>query len=132
MAVGPQLQHPGAEGMGDAFHPECVWRDVIDLSSRWTGPILHVLRERPLRFFELQTALEGISDKMLSQTLRTLVRDGLVTRTVEPTTPPRVTYELTTLGHSLADSLAPFIAWVRRHATDVLAARRRHDEPQSG
>ncbi|MFE1596790.1 winged helix-turn-helix transcriptional regulator [Nocardia sp. NPDC058705] len=127
MTVGPQVSQSDAGGVGDGFHPECAWRETVDLAGRWVSPILHILRERPLRFFELQSEIEGISDKMLSQTLRTLVRDGLVTRTVEPATPPRVSYELTPLGHSLAESLEPFMAWIRRHADDVARARTKHD-----
>ncbi|MFE7723130.1 winged helix-turn-helix transcriptional regulator [Nocardia rhizosphaerihabitans] len=127
MTVGPQVSQTDADGMGDGYHPECSWRETVDLSGRWVSPTLHILRERSLRFFELQSKIDGISDKMLSQTLRILVRDGLVTRTVEPATPPRVSYELTPLGHGLAESLEPFMAWIRRHATDVARARAEHD-----
>ncbi|NKY60249.1 helix-turn-helix transcriptional regulator [Nocardia flavorosea] len=67
---------------------------------------------------------------MPSQTLRTLVRDGLVERTVEPTTPPRVSYESTTLGHGLAGSLGQLLAWIRAHAVDVADAQERHDRRQ--
>ena len=65
---------------------------------------------------------------MLSQTLRTLVRDGLLARTVEPTTPPRVSYELTPLGRGLTESLDRFLGWIRQHTIDVVTAQRRHDQ----
>ncbi|MGV9823420.1 winged helix-turn-helix transcriptional regulator [Nocardia xishanensis] len=81
-----------------------------------------------MRFSELHATIDGISDKMLSQTLRTQIRDGLVARSVEPATPPRVSYELTAFGHGLLESLQPFLAWVRLHATDVAAARRQYDQ----
>ncbi|WP_030523262.1 winged helix-turn-helix transcriptional regulator, partial [Nocardia rhamnosiphila] len=64
---------------------------------------------------------------MLSQTLRTLVRDGLVARTVEPVTPPRVSYELTDLGRGLTVPMQQFLDWIRLHTVDVVAAQRRHD-----
>ncbi|MEU8894739.1 helix-turn-helix domain-containing protein [Nocardia sp. NPDC048505] len=131
MAVGPQVRQPDLGPESDGYHPECAWWEVVDISGRWTGQILHTLRERSLRFFELQNKIDGVSDKMLSQTLRMLVRDGLVTRTVEPTTPPRVSYELTALGHSLAESLQPFVQWIRAHAGAVTAARAAHDSARA-
>ncbi|MFI9504559.1 winged helix-turn-helix transcriptional regulator [Nocardia sp. NPDC052566] len=129
MPVRSQVPYPVEQGTSDTFHPECSWRDIVDLTARWSGPILHALEEKALRFSELQGRIDGVSDKMLSQTLRALVRDGLVTRTVEPTMPPRVSYELTDLGRGLAESLQPFMDWIRRHAADVLAARQHHDQP---
>lgn len=128
MAVGSQAGRTCAQGEGDAPDIECAAREVYDFTSRWGGHILNALHDGPLRFAELHRAIDGISEKMLSQTLRTQVRDGLVTRSVEPATPPRVSYELTDLGRSLLESLRPFVAWVRRHAADVMAARQRHDQ----
>ncbi|WP_431969724.1 winged helix-turn-helix transcriptional regulator [Nocardia sp. bgisy134] len=128
MTVRSQVFHPTASGASDTPNIECSAREVVDVTSRWGGHILNALRDGPLRFSELQAAIDRISDKMLSQTLRTQIRDGLVVRSVEPTTPPRVSYELTALGHSLTESLQPFVAWVRLHAADVTAARQQYDQ----
>ncbi|MGY1868185.1 winged helix-turn-helix transcriptional regulator [Nocardia gipuzkoensis] len=98
------------------------------ITSRWGMLILTALGGGPLRFSELHGMIGGISEKMLSQTLRTLVRDGLVARTVEPSTPPRVSYELTSLGQGLTESLLQFLEWIRQHTADVVAAQHRHDK----
>ncbi|MFC8529292.1 winged helix-turn-helix transcriptional regulator [Nocardia sp. NPDC057227] len=92
-----------------------------------TKLVLTALARGPLRFAELHRLIEGISEKMLSQTLRVLVRDGLI-RTVEPATPPRVSYALSELGHGLTDSLHPFPDWIYRHLPDVASAQDRHDQ----
>ncbi|MGK8523025.1 winged helix-turn-helix transcriptional regulator [Nocardia asteroides] len=128
MAVGTQAPEPTRPEMSDAFNSDCPAREVLDhITSRWGMLILTALGSRPLRFSQLHGTIGGISEKMLSQTLRTLVRDGLVARTVEPTTPPRVSYELTTLGQSLTESLSQFLYWIRQHTGEVVAAQRRHD-----
>ncbi|MEV0295314.1 helix-turn-helix domain-containing protein [Nocardia sp. NPDC050710] len=114
--------------MSDVPNIECSARELVDVTSRWGGHILNALQDGPLRFSELHASIDRISDKMLSQTLRIQIRDGLVTRTVEPTTPPRVSYELTTLGYGLTESLQPFLAWVRVHAAEVMAAQQHYDQ----
>jgi DNA-binding HxlR family transcriptional regulator len=115
--------------MSDAFNSDCPAREVLEhITTRWGMLILAALGENPRRFSELHATIGGISEKMLSQTLRTLVRDGLVTRTVEPATPPRVSYELTPLGQGLTTSLEPFLSWIRQHTIDVVTAQRRHDQ----
>ncbi|MEJ2874426.1 MULTISPECIES: winged helix-turn-helix transcriptional regulator [unclassified Saccharothrix] len=100
------------------------------MAGRWAGPIVLELWPEPLRFHRLRDALPGISEKVLAQNLRELVRDGLVTRTVEPTRPPQVTYSLTQLGNDLASQIHGLLTWVGNHTPEVLAARRRHDEQQ--
>ena len=81
------------------FHTDCPARDVVDhVTSRWGIWVLISLRSNDLRFYELRDSIQGISEKMLAQTLRALVKDGLVWREVEPTTPPQVTYGLTEFG----------------------------------
>jgi DNA-binding HxlR family transcriptional regulator len=103
-------------------------RQVLDhITSRWGVLVLAALTRGPLRFSELSRIIDGISEKMLSQTLRTLTRDGLLARSVEPATPPRVSYALTALGQELTESLGPFLDWLYRHTADVVAAQRRHD-----
>ncbi|MFD4403801.1 winged helix-turn-helix transcriptional regulator [Nocardia sp. NPDC058499] len=131
MAVRSQATTLVGGELSDAFNSDCPAREVLDhITSRWGVLILAALGSGPLRFSALSAMIGGISEKMLSQTLRTLVRDGLVARTVEPTTPPRVSYELTELGQGLAVSLGQFLDWVRAHAAEVVAAQERHDRQQ--
>ncbi|GLY72791.1 HxlR family transcriptional regulator [Actinoallomurus iriomotensis] len=114
--------------VGDVFHRDCPARMVLDhVTSRWGVLILTALREGDLRFSELREKIEGISEKMLSQTLRMLVRDGLVSRAVEPSTPPKVTYGLTTLGKGITEPLEGLSGWIRDHAPDILAAQSTFD-----
>ncbi|MEV4240325.1 winged helix-turn-helix transcriptional regulator [Nocardia sp. NPDC050408] len=128
MAVRSQVQPTTWQGMSDAFNSECPAREVLDhITSRWGMLILTALTDGPHRFSELHTKIGGISEKMLSQTLRTLGRDGLIARTVEPSTPPRVSYELTELGQGLTESLHQFLGWIREHTVEVMAAQSRHD-----
>ncbi|MFI5613654.1 winged helix-turn-helix transcriptional regulator [Amycolatopsis sp. NPDC051903] len=113
----------------EVFHTDCPARTVLDhVTSRWGVWVLIALRERELRFFELRRSIEGVSEKMLAQTLRTLVRDGLVHREVEPTTPPQVSYRLTPLGRGTADHLSGLFTWLRDHAVDILATQAGYDE----
>jgi DNA-binding HxlR family transcriptional regulator len=94
---------------------------------RWGVWVLIALRDNDLRFFELHDRIDGISEKMLSATLRTLVRDGLTWREVEPSTPPRVTYGLTTLGKGTSEPLATMFSWIRDHAPDILSTQAEFD-----
>ncbi|MFI6505915.1 winged helix-turn-helix transcriptional regulator [Nonomuraea typhae] len=114
--------------MSDAFNSDCPGRTVFThVTSRWGMLILAALRAGPLRFYLLRDRIGGISEKMLSQNLRELVRDGLVHREVEPSVPPKVSYSLTPLGEGLAASLQSLLSWIGAHTTDVIAAQRRHD-----
>ena len=100
----------------DPFHTNCDARQVLDhVTSRWGVWVLLRLQEQPLRFFELRDHIDGISEKMLSQTLRNLAQDGLVWRKVEPTSPPQVTYGLTPLGSGLRGHLATMLDWIQDH-----------------
>ncbi|WP_434599523.1 winged helix-turn-helix transcriptional regulator [Streptomyces sp. A5-4] len=90
----------------DVFHTGCPARDVVDhVTSRWGVWVLISLRNNSLRFYELRESIQGVSEKMLAQTLRALVQDGLVWRKVEPTTPPQVTYGLTEFGQDIGEPL---------------------------
>ncbi|SOD62894.1 transcriptional regulator, HxlR family [Streptomyces zhaozhouensis] len=90
----------------DVFHTDCPARDMVDhVTSRWGVWVLISLRSNDLRFYELRESIQGISEKMLAQTLRALVQDGLVWRKVEPTTPPQVTYGLTEFGRDIGEPL---------------------------
>ncbi|MFJ7248783.1 winged helix-turn-helix transcriptional regulator [Kitasatospora sp. NPDC098652] len=106
MEEGPQYRAAAPGGRYDVFHTDCPARDVVDhVTSRWGIWVLISLRSNDLRFYELRESIQGISEKMLTQTLRALVQDGLVRREVAPTTPPQVTYGLTEFGRELGEPL---------------------------
>jgi DNA-binding HxlR family transcriptional regulator len=90
--------------------------------------IVVLLGDGPKRFNEMKRMVGGISQRMLTFTLRGLERDGLVTRTVFPTTPPRVDYELTKLGATLWEAVEPLSSWAREHVREILGSRARFDE----
>ena len=107
----------------DMFQADCPGRQILDtVTSRWGVLILIALRERPHRFAQLRDRIEGVSEKMLSQTLRGLTRHGLVLRTVTPTVPVQVTYSLTPLAHDLTDRLTSLVTWIGAHTDTMLAA----------
>lgn len=97
------------------------------VGDKWTVLVVSTLGEGPKRFNELRKALGSISQRMLTLTLRGLERDGLVTRTVFPTIPPRVDYELTKLGRSLLEPVSELGAWARRNRAAIVEARRKFD-----
>jgi len=113
----------------DRNTPGC--RMVADILSRigdkWTVLVVAALSKGPVRFNELRRTIDGVSQRMLTLTLRGLERDGLVTRTIFPTIPPRVDYELTDLGRTLIDPLAQIGAWANAHAGCIDAARAAFD-----
>jgi DNA-binding HxlR family transcriptional regulator len=103
-------------------------RDAIELlSEKWRIAILHLLQNGPLRTGQLQKAMEEISPKMLTQTLRGMERDGLVNRTVHPVAPPHVEYELTKMGRSVIKPLRAVCHWAKAHVAERDAARARFD-----
>lgn len=102
--------------------------DLLDaISGKWTILAVYILSERTLRSSELQRVIGGISQKVLTQTLRNLERHGVVKRTVYPVVPPQVEYSLTKLGRSLVGVLAGVCVWSKDHYEDVAAARTRFD-----
>ncbi|MFF7024856.1 transcriptional regulator [Streptomyces klenkii] len=106
MTGSAQPRQPEAGVRYDVFHTDCPARDVVDhVTSRWGVWVLISLRSNDLRFYELRESIQGISEKMLAQTLRALVQDGLVWREVEPATPPQVTYGLTEFGRDIGEPL---------------------------
>ncbi len=112
----------------NAYASECPTRMVLDrIADKWTVLILGLLGQQPWRFNALLRKIEGLSQKVLSQTLKRLERDGLVRRTVFPTAPVTVEYSLTPLGGTLADSLASLIRWAEENIDAVLAAQHRFD-----
>lgn len=130
MAVSIEDTAPAAPGsvLGDlltdgVLASACPSRVVLDhVTSKWGVLVLVALSERTLRWGELRRLVEGISEKMLASTLRTLEADGLVLREATPSIPPRVDYSLTPLGRELADHLLPLMGWIVRHA-DAMVAR---------
>jgi DNA-binding HxlR family transcriptional regulator len=112
----------------DVFMAECPTRQLLDrLSDKWVTLVLVALDGRPRRYSELARIIAGVSQKMLTQTLRTLERDGLLTRTVTATVPVTVTYELTPLGRSLLVVMAGLKRWAETHMDEVLLARASYD-----
>ncbi|MGW4232981.1 winged helix-turn-helix transcriptional regulator [Streptomyces sp. NPDC004980] len=112
----------------DAFSRQCPSRETLEhITGRWGGLTLGALHGNRLRFNELRRRVDGVSEKMLSQTLHALERDGLVHREAQPTNPPRVDYELTPLGHEVAGRLAELIQLVEGRMPEVLDARGRYD-----
>ncbi|HWT58785.1 MAG TPA: helix-turn-helix domain-containing protein [Rhizobium sp.] len=98
------------------------------MGDKWTIMAITMLAERPRRFNELKRLIGGISQQMLTRTLKALERDGMVTRKVYPTIPPQVEYSLTDLGHSLAAPLLQLAMWVLDHLGEIEAHRASHDE----
>jgi len=113
----------------DPYARGCPSRDLLDrIGDKWTVLVLGELgKHGPSRFTQLRKRLEGVSEKMLTQTLRALERDGLVHRTVYPTVPARVEYELTPLGQSVREPLKALTQWSVQHIGEVLAAQEDYD-----
>ncbi|MCK2213949.1 helix-turn-helix transcriptional regulator [Actinomadura sp. ATCC 31491] len=112
----------------DAYFAECPSRKLLDrLSDKWVTLVLTALEDGPRRYSDLARRIAGVSQKMLTQTLRGLERDGLVTRTLTPSVPVRVDYALTPLGESLMPLVSAIKGWAERHIEDVEEARRRYD-----
>ncbi len=115
------------------FAKACPSRGTLEhITGRWGGLTVCALHEGSLRFNELRRRVDGVSEKMLSQTLHALERDGLVHRDAQPTNPPRVDYELTPLGRGVAERLMGLVDFVESRMDDVLAARTRYDETRGG
>lgn len=103
-------------------------REVLDrIGDKWTGLIISTLNAGPLRYSDLQASVPGISQRMLTQTLKHLERDGLITRTAYPEVPPRVEYELTRLGRSLMNAVMAMVGWAVTHHAEVAANRATND-----
>jgi DNA-binding HxlR family transcriptional regulator len=106
----------------------CEIRDLLDrLADKWSLLVVELLGEGTQRFTELRRQIDGISQRMLTLTLRRLERDGLVRRTVHPVVPPHVDYDLTPLGATLLDAIEPLVAWTRQHRDTIAAARADYD-----
>jgi DNA-binding HxlR family transcriptional regulator len=112
----------------DVYEKDCPSRQVLDrIGDTWSVLIVGTLQDGPCRHGELAKRIGGISPKMLTQTLRGLERDGLITRTVYAVVPPRVDYGLTDLGKSLLGLVGALESWAETHIHDVAAARVAYD-----
>ncbi|MET8847368.1 helix-turn-helix domain-containing protein [Amycolatopsis sp. NPDC004625] len=112
----------------DPYDRNCPTRQLLDrIGDQWTVLIVGALSGGPLRFTEIGRRVDGISQKVLTQTLRSLVRDGILDRTAYPTIPPKVEYELTALGRNLSEPLDVLDRWARRHMASVQEARDAYD-----
>src|SRR6478735_7008312 len=104
--------------------PECELRTILDrIADKWSLLVIYVLADGTKRFSVLRREIDGISQRMLTLTLRQLEREGLVSRTVFPVVPPRVDYELTELGSTLLDTIQSLVAWAGKHGNEIRQAR---------
>ncbi len=108
---------------------DCEVRQILDrIADKWSLLVIALLRGRcSMRFTELGRAVDGISQRMLAHTLRQLERDGLVSRTVHATVPPRVDYELTPLGETLHETVSALVTWTEGHRAEIATARNAYD-----
>lgn len=110
------------------YAADCPSRQLLDrIGDRWSVLTIGALADGPARYSAVAARVQGVSQKMLTQTLRALERDGMVTRTVFPEIPPHVEYELTDLGRSLRTVLVPLEDWATSHMPDVAVAREGYD-----
>jgi DNA-binding HxlR family transcriptional regulator len=125
-------QRAAARAEYDAFLAACPSRQVLArISDKWVTLILVALAGGPLRYSDLGRVITGVSQKMLTQTLRTLERDGLVSRAVTASVPVRVDYQLTPLGDSLMPAVNAVKAWAEEHISEIEASRAAYDQQAS-
>jgi DNA-binding HxlR family transcriptional regulator len=128
---GTSTRVPHTDVRGPVGHTTatCQLRDVLDrVGDKWSVLVMALLGAGPRRYSELERSIEGISQRMLTLTLRSLERDGLVIRTVTPTSPPRVDYTLTPVGVTLSREVSSLIEWAEEHREYVAKSRVRYDE----
>jgi len=122
------MQAVMVEVEGKVDSSKCPVRDVLDhIGDKWSSLLMVALGTRPHRFGELKRAVPDISQRMLTQTLRDLQRDGLISRHVFPTQPPSVEYRLTTLGESMMPSLMGLMKWASDHHAQIRQARAQYE-----
>jgi DNA-binding HxlR family transcriptional regulator len=130
---------PGGEPSGAACAPPCApetartptscrAREVLQrVGDKWSVLVIDLLGQGTMRFTELHRAIDGITARMLTVTLRGLERDGIVTRTIHPVIPPRVEYALTAMGRTLLDTIGELVTWADSHLPEIDAARAAYD-----
>lgn len=117
---------------GDVYDANCPTRQVLDrIGDKWATLVLLLLAGEPMRFNELRRSIPGLSQKMLSQTLKSLERDGLVARRAFATVPVTVEYSITRLGRTLTDAVDALRLWAESHIGAVQTAQRRYDARQA-
>ena len=117
----------------DAFLAECPTRKLLDrISDKWVGLVIAALADGPRRYNDLARKIAGVSQKMLTQTLRSLERDGIVSRTVTPAVPVRVDYDLTPLGRTLFPVMRAIKSWAEENIEKVESARAHYDHSTPG
>ncbi|MFE4616121.1 MULTISPECIES: winged helix-turn-helix transcriptional regulator [Streptomyces] len=126
----------GSDGDPDPFQwdtrEDCEVRQILDrVADKWSLLVIALLDRRVLRFTELKREIDGVSQRMLTVTLRQLERDGLVKRTVHPVVPPRVEYELTPLGGTLHTTIRSLVTWTEQHQNEIAAAREMYDAKEA-
>ncbi|WP_284978604.1 helix-turn-helix domain-containing protein [Arthrobacter sp. fls2-241-R2A-200] len=115
----------------NVMDPNCPSRVIFQrIGDKWASLVIQVLGDGPVRFSELRKMVNVVTPKVLTQTLRTLERDGLITRTVHAQVPPRVDYELTAVGMSLLEPLSMLREWAESHVPAILEARDAYDDAQ--
>jgi len=106
----------------------CEVRQILDrVADKWSLLVIALLDCQSLRFTQLRREIDGVSQRMLSVTLRQLERDGLVSRTVHPVVPPRVDYALTPLGRTLHETIKSLVVWTEKHQQEIAEARSAYD-----
>ena len=116
----------------NAYASACPTRLVLDrIADKWAVLLLGLLAEGPMRFNQLRREVQGISQKMLSQSLKSLERDGLVSRKATATVPVTVVYSITDLGETLSATVAPLRVWAESHIEQVITAQQRYDSGSS-
>ncbi|MNR87012.1 putative HTH-type transcriptional regulator YtcD [compost metagenome] len=112
--------------LGQVLSTECPSREILEhLTSKWSVLVLRCLSDGVHRFSELKQRIEGVSEKMLSQTLKTLENDGFILRTVYPVVPPKVEYQLTILGSQAAEKTMYLIGWIEKSLPEILENKTR-------
>ena len=112
--------------LGQVLSTECPSREILaHLTSKWSVLVLRCLSDGVHRFSELKQRIEGVSEKMLSQTLKTLEHDGFILRTVYPVVPPKVEYQLTILGSQAAEKTMYLIGWIEKSLPEILESKER-------
>ncbi|MFF6875438.1 winged helix-turn-helix transcriptional regulator [Streptomyces sp. NPDC012474] len=122
------VDHGDADPFQWDTREDCQVRQILDrIADKWSLLVIALLENRRLRFTELRREIDGVSQRMLTVTLRSLERDGLVKRTVHPVVPPRVEYELTSLGKTLHATIQSLVTWTEKHQEEIAAARTAYD-----
>lgn len=120
--------------LGHVLSNQCPSREILEhLTTKWSVLVLRCLSEDIHRFSELKQRIDGISEKMLAQTLRVLEKDGFLIRTVYPVVPPKVEYQLTVLGSQAAEKMNYLISWIEKNLPEIIENKQRSDsERQRG